>query len=74
MNNTPQLHQHLPSDEIDLFELFHAIWKQRKQVIGCTILAGLLGVGYAYLAPKVYQVSSVLRPAAINELDALNRS
>lgn len=26
------------------------------------------------LAPRVYQVSSVLRPAAINELDALNRS
>lgn len=74
MNNTPQLHQYLPSDEIDLFELFGAIWKQKKLVIGCTIVAGLLGVGYAYLAPKVYQVSSVLRPAAINELDALNRS
>lgn len=74
MNSTPQLHQHLPSDEIDLFELFHAIWKQKRLVIGCTILAGLLGVGYAVLAPRVYQVSSVLRPAAINELDALNRS
>ncbi len=74
MNNTPQLHQHLPSDEIDLFELFHAIWKQKRLVIGCTMLAGLLGVGYAFLAPRVYQVSSVLRPAAINELDALNRS
>jgi LPS O-antigen subunit length determinant protein (WzzB/FepE family) len=74
LNNTPQLHQHLPSDEIDLFELFHAIWKQKRLVIGCTILAGLLGVGYAFLAPRVYQVSSVLRPAAINELDALNRS
>lgn len=74
MNNTPQLHQYLPSDEVDLFELFHAIWKQKKWVIGCTILAGLLGVGYAYLSPKVYQISSVLRPAAINELDSLNRS
>lgn len=74
MNNTPQLHQHLPSDEVDLLELFHAIWKQKKLVIGCTILAGLLGVGYVYLAPKVYQVNSVLRPVAINELDALNRS
>lgn len=74
MNNTPQLHHHVASDEIDLFELFHAIWKQKKWVIGCTVLAGLLGVGYAFLAPKVYQVSSVLRPAAINELDALNRS
>lgn len=74
MNNAPQLHRHLPSDEIDLFELFHAIWKRKKWLIGCTVFAGLLGVGYAYLAPQVYQVSSVLRPAAINELDALNRS
>ncbi|MBC3301182.1 LPS O-antigen chain length determinant protein WzzB [Pseudomonas sp. SWRI18] len=74
MSNAPQLHQALPSDEIDLFELFGAIWKQKKLVVGCTLFACLLGVGYAYLAPKVYQVSSVLRPAAINELDALNRS
>jgi len=43
-------------------------------VLGCTILAGVLGAGYAFLAPREYQVSSVLRPAAINELDALNRS
>lgn len=46
----------------------------KKLVLGCTILAGVLGVGYAFLAPREYQVSSVLRPAAINELDALNRS
>ncbi|WP_339457253.1 Wzz/FepE/Etk N-terminal domain-containing protein [Pseudomonas sp. EA_65y_Pfl1_P120] len=74
LSNALQQHRPLPSDEIDLFELFGAIWKQKKLVVGCTLLAGLLGVGYAYLAPKVYEVSSVLRPAAINELDALNRS
>ena len=62
------------SDEIDLFDLFHSIWRQKKLVIGCTLFAGLIGVGYALLAPREYQVSSVLRPAAINELDALNRS
>lgn len=74
MNNTPQLHPHLASDEIDLFELFQALWKRKAWVIGCAMLTGLLGAGYAFLAPQVYQVSSVLRPAAINELDALNRS
>ena len=74
MNNTPQLHRQLASDEIYLFELFQAIWKHKRWLIGCTLLACLLGVGYAFLAPRVYQVSSVLRPAAINELDALNRS
>lgn len=34
----------------------------------------LLAAAYAFLATPEYQVSSVLRPAAINELDALNRS
>ncbi|NWC92440.1 MULTISPECIES: LPS O-antigen chain length determinant protein WzzB [unclassified Pseudomonas] len=74
MNKTPRFQAHTASDEIDLFELCHGIWRQKKLVLGCTILAGVLGVGYAFLAPREYQVSSVLRPAAINELDALNRS
>ncbi len=74
MNKTPRFQAHPASDEIDLFELFNGIWRQKKLVLGCTLLTGVLGVGYAFLAPREYQVSSVLRPAAINELDALNRS
>lgn len=74
MNKSSQIPSHPASDEIDLFELFIAVWRQKKLVIGCTILSGVLGVGYAYWVPRVYEVSSVLRPAAINELDALNRS
>lgn len=74
MNRTPALTTSSSSDEIDLLELFHSIWQQKKLVVGCTVLAGVLGVGYAFLSPRTYEVSSVLRPAAINELDALNRS
>lgn len=74
MNRTSPHTVSSSSDEIDLLELFHSIWQQKKLVVGCTILAGVLGVGYAFLAPRTYEVSSVLRPAAINELDALNRS
>lgn len=74
MNRTSPHTVSSSSDEIDLLELFHSIWQQKKLVVGCTILAGMLGVGYAFLAPRTYEVSSVLRPAAINELDALNRS
>jgi LPS O-antigen subunit length determinant protein (WzzB/FepE family) len=39
-----------------------------------TLGVTLLATAYAFLATPEYQVSSVLRPAAINELDALNRS
>lgn len=38
------------------------------------MVAGAIAVGYVLLAQPVYQASTVLRPAAINELDALNRS
>ncbi|MBP1124823.1 MULTISPECIES: LPS O-antigen chain length determinant protein WzzB [Pseudomonas] len=74
MNRTSQSSNYPASDEIDLFELLHAVWRQKKLVLGCALLTGVLGAGYAFLAPKTYEVSSVLRPAAINELDALNRS
>lgn len=74
MNKTPQLPPQVASDEIDLFELLHSLWRQKVLVIGCTIFAGLVGVGYAFVASPEYQISSVLRPAAINELDAINRS
>lgn len=74
MNKTPPLQPHAASEEIDLLELCSGIWRQKKLVIGITLLVGALGVGYAFLAPREYLVSSVLRPAAINELDALNRS
>ncbi|WP_248750722.1 Wzz/FepE/Etk N-terminal domain-containing protein [Pseudomonas sp. MWU15-20650] len=74
MNRTSPPASSVASDEIDLFELFHGLWRQKKLVVGCALVAGVLGAGYAFLAPKTYEVSSVLRPAAINELDALNRS
>ena len=74
MNRNSPANASTSSDEIDLFELCHSVWQQKKLIVGCTVLAGMLGVGYALLAPRTYEVSSVLRPAAINELDALNRS
>jgi LPS O-antigen subunit length determinant protein (WzzB/FepE family) len=74
LKNTHPLRQHPVSDEIDLFDLLQAIWKQKTWVAGCALVAGLLGAIYAFMSPQVYQVSSVLRPVAINELDALNRS
>ncbi len=62
------------SQEIDLFALLHAVWQQKKLIGIVTVGIGLCALGYAYWATPEYQVSSVLRPAAINELDALNRS
>lgn len=60
--------------DIDLFDLFHSYWKQKKLIAATTVVAGGVALAYALLAQPVYLASSVLRPAAINELDALNRS
>jgi len=62
------------SDEIDLVALFQAVWKQKKLIIATTASAGLVAAIYAFVTIPQYEVSSVLRPAAINELDSLNRS
>lgn len=59
-------------DEVDLVEIVRSLWA-RKFSIGlvaalCTCIAG----GYAYLSTPYYQVKSVLRPASLKDLDALN--
>ena len=54
------------SNEADLFALFQAVWQQKKIVIATTLLGALLAISYALLATPEYQVSSTLRPAAIN--------
>lgn len=38
------------------------------------LAGGLIGAFYAFLVTPQYEISAVLRPAAINDLDALNRS
>lgn len=67
----PPLHS---SDYVDLVALLHHFWKQKKLILCVAAGAVLVAATYAFLATPEYQVSSVLRPAAINELDALNRS
>ena len=63
-----------PSGEIDLVALFNIVWRQKKLLAAVTIGVGLVAAAYAFLATPEYRVSTVLRPAALNELDALNRS
>ncbi|MFP3494796.1 Wzz/FepE/Etk N-terminal domain-containing protein [Pseudomonas sp. SIMBA_059] len=62
------------SDEIDVVALFRTMWRQKILIILVAAGGALVAAAYAFTVTPVYQVSSVLRPAAINELDALNRS
>ena len=74
MSSSPRIHVGTSSNEVDLFSLFQTFWQQRKIIAATSAVCGLIALGYAYFVTPEYQVSSVLRPAAINELDALNRS
>lgn len=61
-------------DEIDVVGVVQALWKKKIQIGACACLAGVLAGGYALLLTPEFQVSTVLRPAALNDLDGLNRS
>ncbi|MCG6542256.1 Wzz/FepE/Etk N-terminal domain-containing protein [Pseudomonas sp. KSR10] len=69
---TPQALTPVASDEIDLVQLVSALWKQKTLIITVTALVGALGLAYALLATRYYTVQSILRPAAIKDLDELN--
>ncbi len=70
---TPQhLRPTIAEGEVDLVQLVGALWKQKALIAGVTALVGLIGLVYALLAPRYYTVQSVLRPAAIKDLDELN--
>ncbi|MEX5545315.1 MULTISPECIES: Wzz/FepE/Etk N-terminal domain-containing protein [Pseudomonas] len=62
------------SDEIDFVALSKFLSRQKKLLLFITLGCGLIAVCYAFLATPTYKISAVLRPAAINDLDALNRS
>jgi len=63
-----------PAGKFGLEMLFQGLWQNKVLIIVTVVMAGILSTVYAFLVTPEYQVISVLRPAAINELDALNRS
>lgn len=61
-------------DEIDLRELFASLWAERMLILLVTLVVGACAAAYAFLATPYYEAKSVLRPAALKDLDELNAS
>ncbi|MFP3516991.1 Wzz/FepE/Etk N-terminal domain-containing protein [Pseudomonas sp. SIMBA_077] len=74
MKNTEHPQAKASSTDIDLADLFSFFWQQKKFIAGTSVVVGALALGYALVVTPIYQASTVLRPAEINELDGLNRS
>lgn len=71
-NITPVANANANDGEIDLVQLAAALWRQKTLIATVTALVGVVGLVYALLATPYYSVQSVLRPAAIKDLDELN--
>lgn len=63
-----------PNDEIDLVELFRALWRQKILIIGVTLLTTVLAALYAFLATPYFQARTYLRPVPQSNLDQLNET
>ena len=74
MNAISPAIQQASSDEIDLAALVRALWQQKLLVVLITAVITMAAATYAFLATAEYQVQSILRPAVIKDLDALNRT
>ncbi|MND77884.1 LPS O-antigen length regulator [compost metagenome] len=64
----------VPSSDIDLLTVLQSLWKQKFLIAAFSLAVGALAGIYALLTTPEYKVSTTLRPAALNDLDALNRS
>ncbi len=63
-----------PNDEIDLVELFRALWRQKVLIVGITLLVTALAACYAFLATPYFETRTYLRPVPQSNLDQLNET
>jgi len=63
-----------PNDEIDLVELFRALWRQKVLIVGVTLLVTALAACYAFLATPYFETRTYLRPVPQSNLDQLNET
>lgn len=58
--NAPQ--QYYKDDEIDLFDLFKILWKNKLMIIILPVLMTTAAAAYGFYSPKIYEVSAIFEP------------
>ncbi|MND33619.1 LPS O-antigen length regulator [compost metagenome] len=74
MNSVVRSPSTAASGEIDLFNVLRTIWRRRLLIVAVGGVCALVGAAVAYNITPVYEASTNLRPVALNQLDALNRT
>ena len=60
----PEQHNQLQDDEIDLKELFGAIWSGKVTIIITTSIAAIIAVMFALSQPDIYKAEALLSPVS----------
>ncbi|MEA9994847.1 Wzz/FepE/Etk N-terminal domain-containing protein [Pseudomonas sp. 10B1] len=60
------------ADEIDLFELMSAVWKQKIIVVFLVMLSVLTAAAYAFLSKPIYEARIFLQPPTLNGIADFN--
>jgi len=68
--NSPAPYQ---NDEIDLFELFESLWKEKVLIVAITLVITLFGGGVAFILPPTYQASVHMLPPSISDVAELSK-
>lgn len=62
------------TEDIDILAMLQFVWNQKILIVATAFIFGALAAAYAFLTAPEYRVTTTLRPAAINDLDALDRT
>ena len=79
--NQPQIIYAMPpeycspqeDDEIDLSELWHAIWQGKWLIMGITAIFSIAAVLYALSLPNEYKSTAILAPASSSSTSSLSK-
>ena len=64
--------QQFEDDTIDLYELWITLWNKKWLVIAVTVIAALVSVVYALLAPQIYKAEALLLPPLATDVKSIN--
>lgn len=74
MNSVTRVPTLATPGELDVLQLILGVWRRRAFVFAIACVFAILGAGYSLTVTPIYEASTSLRPVALDQLDALNRS
>ncbi|WP_334015708.1 Wzz/FepE/Etk N-terminal domain-containing protein [Alteromonas sp. S167] len=71
-DGNPQIASNVSEDEIDLKELFTALWQGKWAILGAVLTAAVVAIFYALSIPNIYKSEALLAPVEENNGGSLS--